>query len=506
MTAADRASNTGRARAVRLALRIAAVVATGLLLRAIAGPEPVWWLVWTAPVLFLLLGLTSTAFDARWMTFGAALIGTSASLDYFTVVSRSPLAIGWWAGMALLWTLAAGLTRRAVLARRSGWALFAWPAAWAAIHTLMAALAPDGDWGLIGYSQGDVPLVLQVAALGGVAAVAFLVSVPAAAVATAIALAGSGGGGWRGWAPYAVAAGLCLGAVGYGAVRLAEPDTGRPVTFGLMAIDADVGPRASPAYAAPIRDRYLAGIAALARDGAEVVVLPEKIAVGDPAQIGLWRAALAGAAEANGVWVEAGLGITDPGGTLNMAYLYGPDGREAAGYRKQFMAPPERAEGYSAGAGYTVTTVLGARYGLAVCKDMHFARLARAYGQRDTAVMLVPAWDFGHIDQWMGARMTALRGVEQGFAVARTSKEGLLSVSDAHGRILAEAQSGPSPGRRLLTTLVVGPHRPTLYGRTGNLFGWLCLALLAGLVTPWPRPRQAVAFLRFDRVVPPESA
>ena len=104
--------------------------------------------------------------------------------------------------------------------------------------------------------------------------------------------------------------------------------------------------------------------------------------------------------------------------------------------------------------------------------------------------MLVPAWDFGHIDQWMGTRMTAMRGVEQGFAVVRSSKEGLLSVSDSRGRILAEAESAAGAGRTLLATLTVEPRRPTLYGRIGDLFGWLCLAFVAGMIVPSPRRRS----------------
>ncbi len=488
MISAGKESGFRGRRAVRVAGRIFAMVATGLLLRGAAGPEPLWWLAWTAPALLLWLALKSSAADARWMTFGAALIGAGANLHNFTIVTRSPqLAIVLVTGIALLWTLAAGATRRAVLLRRSAWALFTYPAAWAAIHTVMAALAPDGDWGLIGYSQGDHPLVLQIAAIGGVAAVAFLVSLPAAAVATAFTLADSGDGLWRGRMAYAAAAVLGLAATGYGVVRLAQPVTGQTVVFGLMAVDADIGPRATATYVALIRKRYLTGVETLAKAGAEVIVLPEKIAVGDPGQIGLWRAALAGAARDQGVWLEAGLAITHPDGIRNMAYLYAPDGREVAAYRKQFMAPPERVEGYSAGTDYAVTPVGGARYGLAICKDMHFARLARAYGQRDAAVMLVPAWDFGHIDQWMGARMTAMRGVEQGFAVVRTSKEGLLSVSDPHGRIVAEAESAAGAGQSLLATLAVEPRRPTLYGQIGDLFGWLCLAFVAGMILPWPR-------------------
>lgn len=479
-------------RIIRMSVLIIATIATGLLLRGVAGPEPIWWLAWTAPALFLLLALTPSASDARWLTFGAALIGASANLHYFIIVTRSPLlAVAMMTGIALLWVLAAGMTRRAVLKWRSAWALFTYPAAWAAIHTVMAVATPDGDWGLIGYSQGDLPVVIQVASLGGVAAVAFLVSIPAAAVATAICLGTSGSSPRRGWTAYAAAAAICVAALGYGTLCLAPLVTGNPVIFGLMAVDADIGPRATAAYVAPIRDRYLDGIGALARAGAAVVVLPEKIAVGDSSQIDAWRTSLAGAARDHSVWIEAGLGITDPGGVRNMAYIFSPAGREVAAYSKHFLAPPERAQRYSVGSDYAVTAVGGYRYGLAICKDMHFARLAQAYSQRDVAVMLVPAWDFGHIDEWMGARMTAMRGVEQGFAVVRSSKEGLLSASDSRGRILAEVQSSPGRGGRLLANLIVKPGRPTLYSRIGNLFGWLCLALMLGMVVPWSRWSRA---------------
>ncbi len=122
--------------------------------------------------------------------------------------------------------------------------------------------------------------------------------------------------------------------------------------------------------------------------------------------------------------------------------------------------------------------VEGARYGIAICKDMHFATLGRAYGQRRAAVMLVPAWDFG-LDGWLGARMTAARGIENGYVVVRAAREGLLTVTDAWGRILAEQPSGPQPGRRLRVDVPVPEPMATLYTQVGNLLGWACVALAA---------------------------
>jgi apolipoprotein N-acyltransferase len=106
--------------------------------------------------------------------------------------------------------------------------------------------------------------------------------------------------------------------------------------------------------------------------------------------------------------------------------------------------------------------------------------------------MLIPAWDF-YFDAWLAARTTLTRGVENGYTVIRSSREGLLTVSDPFGRVLAERPSQSLPGSTLLLTVNIAPPIATLYTRIGDLFGWLCVAsatamLLAGgrrnLATP----------------------
>lgn len=88
-----------------------------------------------------------------------------------------------------------------------------------------------------------------------------------------------------------------------------------------------------------------------------------------------------------------GIGIDDGLHPRNHAWLFDPSGRGMEDFQKHFMAPPERAEGNASGAAYEVHDIVGTRIGLAVCKDMHFARFGRAHGQRRAGAMLVPAWD-----------------------------------------------------------------------------------------------------------------
>ena len=90
--------------------------------------------------------------------------------------------------------------------------------------------------------------------------------------------------------------------------------------------------------------------------------------------------------------------------------------------------------------------------------------------------MLVPGWDFNVDRSWHG-HMQVMRGVEDGFSVVRTAKDGYLTVSDDRGRIVAERRSNAADFATLLAT-VPAVHSPTIYLLLGDWFGWLACALL----------------------------
>ncbi len=343
----------------------------------------------------------------------------------------------------------------------------------------MAALLPDGNWGSLAYSQGDRLAIVQVASLFGTAGVLFLVTLVPSALALAMAY---GRKLRRGWIAYGITAGLLMAAMAYGEWRLHEPVSGVQTTFGIVSIDDPIGVRASAEYAEKILTEYDRRVAEVAGQGAQIVVLPEKIGVFTPAKAEGEKQRLSEAARQNRVWLEAGVGIDDGSQPTNWEWLFGPDGGLAASYEKHHMAPPERREHYAVGADYTVHAIGEREYGLAICKDMHFADLGREYGKRRADAMLVPAWDFAYLDGWLEARTTVFRGIENGYTIVRASREGLLTVSDPYGRVLAETTSSEMPGRTLVVTAAVAEQVATLYTRTGNVLGWLSVAAGVGLI------------------------
>jgi len=111
---------------------------------------------------------------------------------------------------------------------------------------------------------------------------------------------------------------------------------------------------------------------------------------------------------------------------------------------------------------------------------MDFPKLSRQYAAEGADLLLVPAWDF-NLDRWLHARMAVLRAVENGFALARSARNGLLTLSDNRGRIVAEAAT--ASGRFVsISGKINVPREETLYARAGDWFAWLCIAIFVVLV------------------------
>ena len=237
-----------------------------------------------------------------------------------------------------------------------------------------------------------------------------------------------------------------------------------------------ISPQPDSVKGQKLSQRYAAAIEKLASDGAQVVVLPEKVWSLNQAS----APALAQLAQRYSVTLVAGVVMHRNEREYNMALALGGHGNESAEYTKHHLVPGwERA--FTPGSGYTTLAWL-ARTGLAICKDMDFPAMGRSYAKRDVRLLLVPAWDFG-TDSWLHSRMAILRGVESGFAIARAARDGTLTLSDDRGRVMAETPSNLGADAVLLGTLPLRSDR-TLYARWGNWFAWLDLAgliVLSGL-------------------------
>ena len=155
------------------------------------------------------------------------------------------------------------------------------------------------------------------------------------------------------------------------------------------------------------------------------------------------------------------------------------------------MIPGLEAE-FTPGTAISITDVYGVRMGVAICKDFDFPSLIRRYGESASMSCCVPAWDFG-VDAWLQAAWPCCAASKSGFTLIRSAREGVMTITDPYGHVLAEASSGADIAT-LAAVVAVPRHVPTLYIRIGDAFGWFCVALVSApdrLDHPRPQTRRA---------------
>lgn len=432
-----------------------------------------WPAAWLAPIPVLVFAVGSSR---RAAAFAGAAAWFAGSLNLFTYLARvmPPLLVA-----VLLLVPALGFAG-AVLAARSATrrlppllAPFAFPAAWVTYEFLVALISPQGTALSLAYSQTDVLLVLQLASVTGIWGMTFILLLVPSAIAVA----------WtkRSFAILAPAAAILVLILGFGLFRLQKSPAPGSVRVGLAASDRDIKAAfatTDAALAGEIARAYGERIARLAAQGAQVVILPEKLVGVTPADAEAVLDLLRTAARKANVTVVAGLNRIGLPELRNVAVVIGPDGQVITEYDKHHMLPgPET--GYAPGSRPGMFSAPGGTWGVEICKDMDFPAWSRRYGERGVNYLSVPAWDFVS-DAHLHSRMALVRGVENGFSIARVAAQGNLTLSDGYGRVVAERSSSSEPDVLLVAELGAGPGA-TFYTRWGDWFGWVCVLLLAAI-------------------------
>jgi apolipoprotein N-acyltransferase len=458
-------------------------VASGLLLAMSYAMHPLWWAAWLAPAPIIVAALLAPVGSRRHLTLLAGLIGGVSSFAYHVTMG------GWWVAVvilllvALAWSSAVGLAIRFVERGQALLGVLAVPVTWAAIDTLLIHLSPHGSAGSIAYSQMDALPVIQGASLGGVPEVTFVVLLGGSLLGL---VAGRAFGLRLRGLPAAIAFTLAIvgASLSFGALRLREPPPARATTVALIATD---GIRTQPRSWAALWQAYGAQVERAASQGT-IIILPESVVRLPAAEADQAALALAAYAAQRRTTIVVGVIVEEAGRLTNRALVAQPDGSHLW-YVKQHLVPGFEAA-MTPGPSPLLLAAPAAAVGVAICKDMHFPTLERDYARDGARLMLVPANDF-EVDDWLTARMTMMRGVEGGSAIARAARHGFSFVSDRYGRIVVEHRSG-SAMAALIASAPAYSGGITVYTRAGDLFGWGCVLFWAALL-----------LLRTGRLSPP---
>lgn len=480
-----------------------AVVAGGLAL-AQAYPSTDWdILAWIALVPLLVVAVErppGAAFGWSWVGAFVFFIALLRWLDFtFRTYSAIPWPLTWGptallAGYCAAWVGAVGASL-SWIARRLGlpWAVAAIPFLWVAAEWGRGHLLGGFPWGLLGYSQYQRLPVIQVAELGGVHLVSFVVAAVNAALTGCVTLP-------RRQALAGLAASLIVAGatIGFGLWRLSEAPAETEVRVGIM----------QPAIEQPLKwdERHMArtlatyfGLSRRFRPGeVELLVWPETASPTVLRRDTVLRGALQDLSRELRAPVLVGSVDVEEGAprTLRNTVFFlterGIEGR----YDKMHLVPfgeyvplPEVIGFVRGWAEFISEMEPGTRpvifagppapFGVVICYEGIFPDLYRAFargGARLMVNMTNDAW-FGRTSgPLQHLAMYPLRAVEHRTALVRAANTGVSAFIAPTGRIVRRLGLFRAD---VITERLPLRSRTTLYTRLGDWPAWLSLAVSA---------------------------
>ena len=396
---------------------------------------------------------------------------------------------------------------------RAGWAVFA-AVAWVALEMVVGRLWSGFPWNLLGVSQYQLTPLIQISAFTGVYGVSFLV------VWFSVALTLGGlrliHDPTRRWVcvsevmlpMLAVALAMAWG------FRRMQSAPAEPRTLRVALVQPSI-PQVLIWDHREDSNRFtqlmeLSRLALAAKP--DLLVWPEAAM---PAFTEENYRAITNLVAAHRAWMVFGAddferrpGATDPedGDAFNAAFLFNPEGRYVARYRKQHLVtfgeyvPLSRwlpflkrltpvPSGFVEGTGPVAFPVTAPRCtaSVLICFEDVFPHLARRNVTPDTDFLLNltnDGWFGESAAQWQQAANAVFRAVENGLPLVRCTNNGLTCWIDAFGRVrqvlAMEGGNVYGPGfmgfELPLPPEGVQPAR-TFYQRHGDWFGWSCVAL-----------------------------
>ncbi|PRQ04701.1 Apolipoprotein N-acyltransferase [Enhygromyxa salina] len=514
-------------------LRLLAATATGCAMWISAPNMDVWWLAFAGwvPLLWAMherpprhaffygwiAGFVSVFVGFFWMSelltrfagFGpAAAAGVTALFALF---------------LGLQWALSAWIT--SVLCQRSGRStLLIFPMAWTAVELMMSTISIFPVH--MALSWAWQPLWIQTAEIGGAMTVSFVMIAINAALWECIR--GYMEDGKLDKVAVATFVGWMIGVPAYGWIRIkqveAEMAESPSLRVGVVQGNFGIETYSTPGMK-PLLLRELQRVTgALQQDGAEVVLWGETaypygrfsrqhetdLDVADRRRI----------QRGFNVPVIVGLVTRDATGenpyAWNTAWVLDEDGRWGDRYDKNYplmfgeAAPPgvdpawyldkiPSASHLNRGDGPAAVEAAGYRFGPLICYEDILASFTREVANEGINALVNLTNDswFGKTrEQSEHLGLAVFRAVEHRKGLLRSVNAGISAYVDPIGRVVEQTQTTDSDTDGYqgaegfaVDVPMMSAERRTVYGMTGNLFGWLCIAGLAG-IWAWSRYRR----------------
>lgn len=453
-------------------------------------------------------------FQLGWITgFTHFSLTVSWVVEVMNLHGGLPTVVAWLvmfllaAYLALYPALFAVLTGRAV--RRFGMAgLWLAPLIWVGTEWLRGWVGGGFPWALLGTSQAGVTPIIQLASVTGVFGVSLLLAMVSTAAAALVV---------DRTRQNMVAASAVMGVV----VLVAALGTWRVITgalvtqgpvvkVGLLQGNVQQDQKWDPAFRTIILDRYLALSRQVINAGARVVVWPEAstpfFLEAEPQAAAPIRALSRETRTPMIIGTDEYERDVNGDRVYNSAVAIGDDGQSAGGYRKMQLVPfgeyvplksilffvgplVEKVSDFAPGTEATVLNASGIRTGVAICYEVVYPWIPRAFAAGGAELLTTitnDAWFGRSSAPYQHFAQASVRAVENGRFLVRAANTGISGVVDPYGRTLLAT---PLFEEAAVTADVRLIQSRTIYSYAGDFVAWLGLLVCAWLA--WPLRRAS---------------
>jgi apolipoprotein N-acyltransferase len=502
-------------------LRMAALAAaSGALLAAAFPTVNLPFLVWVSLVPLLLAVNGQTVKTGFWLGgitglvfFAGTVFWVENSVHFYggiPLVPASLITLSLCAYLALypaLFGAGIGFLRSS----RPALLILAAPALWTALELARTYVFSGFPWSLLGYSQYRTLPLVQIADVTGVYGVSFLIVLVNTALAEFII-------DKKRYAGLAVAALITSLVLGYGLMRLGEPEGPGAITISVVQGNIEQDKKWDPAYQAGTISVYERLTREALKERPSLVVWPETATpfyfTGlNPKDRALTEKLAAFVKKTNVplLFGSPTYEIRQPRSVVlhNSAFLLSGEGQVLASYHKLHLVPfgeyvplkdllffiekmVQAIGDFEAGTEYTVMSVpkQTVKVGTLICYEIIFPDLVRKFVQRGANVITTitnDAWFGKSAAPYQHFSMAVFRAVENRVPVARAANTGVSGFIDAKGRILAASAIFTEA---CLTRSVTPGSTSSFYTRQGDIFSYACLILSFLLLLPVPGKKR----------------
>lgn len=408
----------------------------------------IWFLIWLAPIPVLIYSYTENKLK---ITLVAFIIGLAPGINEI---------IGYWSTQiplqgliqdtflkSALWTVAVLLNSILVKKIRTPISLLAYPTLFTLIEWLQS-LSTQSSFTTIAYSQIQFLPAMQIASVTGFLGVTFVLSLFASTLAYTFTFHKTV---YKSWTVVIVSLSFVLGSLGYGFYRIEtyQGDAISGIKVGLASINTSPKDIFNPIKACSLLEGYRPLIQKLSQQGSKIILLPEEILSVNPSNNEQIKSELALLARQNEITLIVGVNeLLQKDKRSNNVWIFNPQGSLIGTYGKQHLVPGLEDE-VTPGINLLSFPLNNSNASVAICRDLDYTDPAHVYGQRDTNILFVPAWDF-EVDARVHAAGAITRGIENGYTIVRSARGGYLSITSPTGHVIAEALAIEKNGNVLI--------------------------------------------------------